>query len=400
MFIKTMKMEVNCLMELLQKSTIDLQHYAGIHHKRYSKQPQAIDIDDDNEVTEPQKVLKDLKDICTGLFYTFSHGKKGNRYRLLFQLDESITDEDDLKLLIEYMNYYLQSKDLPADSLAPGSTIPIRGGVKGYEVNNLNITLNTDKWLSKAKEHFAERINNMREQQKKKTEQMKNNLNNPVTYDELKEMIETIGHIPSGEGRETTKKWLQIVYALKHQVQMELLEEDEGFELFHIVSGGESGQKQWNDIKPTGQVSVGTIVYHATESGYRRKHAYNQSLQVASDIIDHEQINVKQYIPVDVAVELLQRNQKLLVDSPTNSGKTTAFIDAFKQLANEDNHYYIFTAPTTALTEQIAKEHNLPSIIGGKKNLKHNVVSHALKGQKIFVSVYDKTTDLVGYLKK
>jgi len=36
-----------------------------------------IDVDDDEEVTDPKQVLNDLKDYCTGLFYTWSHGIKG-----------------------------------------------------------------------------------------------------------------------------------------------------------------------------------------------------------------------------------------------------------------------------------------------------------------------------------
>lgn len=435
-----------------KKPINELQHYAAIHYKKYRQQPQgvdmalitndtkrkghaelyttsdlleslssgqsvllsnfeldkqnnirfisssafAIDVDDDLSRTDPLKVLESLKDTCTGLFYTFSHGKKGNRYRLLFQLDYPITQSDDLSILIDYMIFYLKEKGLPVDGKAKTPTQIIRGGIAGYEVNDFNTTLNVNRWLTKGKAHFAEKLKKMEEQRKNK---LKDNLRNPVAYDELKEMCESIGHLPSGDGDETTQKWLQVVYAIKHQVQMELIDDNQGFELFNIVSGHESNEKYWNGIKPSGHVTVGTIVHLATESGYKRKHKYGYALQDVPETIERERISVKRYIPTDVAVDLLQRQQKLLLDSPTGSAKSTAFINAFKELANRDYHYYIFATPTIPLTEQLAKEHDLPCVTGGMKNTERETTNKAIKGHRIFVCTYDKTADLVNHLE-
>jgi hypothetical protein len=364
----------------------------------------AIDVDDDDLITDPLEVLTDLKEICTGLFYTFSHEKKGNRYRLLFQLDQAITNQNDLADLIDYMIHYLKNKGLPVDGKAKSPTQVIRGGNKGYVTNDLSTTLKTNLWLQAAQIHNAKKRKAVDEQRKKNADQLKEHLNNPVTFEELKSMCNAIGHIPSGAGDAITKKWLQVVYAIKHQVQMELIDDEQGFELFSIISGGESNEKYWNSIKPSGFVTVGTIVHHAQQAGFRRRKSYGYALQDTPEVIETEHIKIpvikgkETYIPVAVAKELIQRQQSLLVDSATGSGKTYSFIKAFKELATPDNHYYIFAAPTRAIAEQTAKAHALPCIIGGIKNLKNEITRLAVNGQRVFVCVYDKTAELVSHL--
>lgn len=358
----------------------------------------AIDVDDDKQVTNPLQVLNDLKDICTGLFYTFSHNKKGNRYRLLFQLDGSITDQGELSALIDCMIMYLKDKGLPVDGAAKSPTAIIRGGIAGYEVNDISTTLQLSEWLPKAKNLAAERLKVLEERRKKRLDQLKDQMDNPVTYEELRAMCEAIGHIPSGSGDDSTRKWLQIVYALKFQVQTGLLEEHQGYELFDLISGGESNEKYWNGIRPYGNVTVGTIVHHAYDAGYKRKHKYGYALREVQETIVTERITVNKHLPVEVAKELLERKERLLIDSPTGSGKTTAFINAFKELANKDYHYYIFAAPTIPLTLQVAQEHNLPGITGGMANLRNDVTRKAIAGQRIFVTTYNKAAELISYL--
>lgn len=359
-----------------------------------------IDVDDDLSVTEPLQVLEYLKDICAGLFYTFSHGKKGNRYRLLFQLDSPITKQEDLADLIDYMIHYLKNKGLPVDGQAKSPTQIIRGGIAGYEVNDLSVVLKLDIWLQAAKIHSLEKRKAIDAKRAENSDQLKEHLKNPVTFEELKEMCEVIGHIPSGAGDEVTQKWLQVVYAIKHQVQAELLDNEQGFELFNVVSGGESNERYWNSIRPSGFVTVGTIIHHAQQSGYKRKNKYNYALRETPETIERERIQVKGHIPVEVAKDLIQRRQRLLIDSPTGSGKTTAFMGCFKELANRDYHYYIFAAPTIPLTEQIAKEHEVPCITGGMTNLRHEITSKAIAGHRVFVTTFDKAAELVSYLEK
>ena len=359
----------------------------------------AIDVDDDYKITNPLHVLEDLKEICVGLFYTFSHGTKGNRYRLLFQLDKSITDSDDLKCLIEEMIHYLKGKGLPVDAAAKNVTQVVRGGVQGYKLNNLTTTLKVNEWLPRAKLRAEIRIHELEAQRKAQAERMKSDLLEPVTYEELKEMCKKIGYIPSGNGSENTSKWLQIVYAIKNEVLNGVLDEVQGYELYKIVSGKEASESYWNSVSPRGEVTVGTIIHHAKEVGYVRKHTYKQAQQETLETIPIEEIKVEEQLTTEIAKQLIQRNQKLLVDSPTGSGKTTSIMAAFKELASKKWCYYIFTAPTIILSEQIAAEHDVPCLNGNTTNERNTITEKALQGERVFVSTYDKVSKLILYLK-
>ena len=358
----------------------------------------AIDVDDDKQVTNPLQVLHDLKDICSSLFYTFSHGKKGNRYRLLFQLDGPVTDQGELSALIDYMVVYLKDKGLPVDGAAKSPTAIIRGGIAGYEVNDLSTTLKLSEWLPKAKERAAAKLAILEEQRKARLKQMDKDLLNPVTAEELRSMCEKIGYIASGNGDDSLNRWKQLVYAIKNEVLHGDLDEIEGYELYCIISGDEANERYWNSIKPYGHVTVGTIIHHAINAGYTRKHKYSYAQQKTVETIPHEQIKVKDHLTPEIAKTLIQRKQRLLVDSPTGSRKTSSFMGAFKELANKDYHYYIFAAPTIPLTEQVAKEHSVPCITGGMKNIANEITTKAINGERVFVTTYDKTAELIHYL--
>ncbi|WP_226669408.1 DEAD/DEAH box helicase family protein [Metabacillus litoralis] len=357
-----------------------------------------VDIDDNDEVTEPIKVLNDLKDICMGLFYTFSHGKKGNRYRLVFQLDQSITDLDDYKVLVEDVMDYLKNKGLPIDESAKSPTQVIRPGMMGYEVNDFSTTLPVNEWLPKARLKAEIKKLNRETEQKARAKRFKDSMLQLVTFDELKEMCKTIGYIPSDGKDGTRTKWLQIVYALKNEVVIGNLNEKQGYELYCIISGSESSEQYWDSIKPRGEVGIGSIIKHAKDGGYKRKYKYNYAWQETSESIPTESIKVKEHLTIEVANDLIQRKQRLLVDSPTGSRKTSSFIGASKELASKDWHYYIFTAPTIPLTEQIAKDHNIPCALGGMKNLGNEVTTKAINGERVFVSTYDKAEEIIRHL--
>lgn len=358
----------------------------------------AIDIDDDLEITDPLQVLDELNDIACGLFYTFSHGIKGNRYRLLFQLDEPITQQQDFNILIEYLMDYLKSKSLPVDAVAKNVTQIVRPGIKGYELNNLHAKIKVSEWLPKARIKAQAKLEILEAQRNSRAKQMNYDLYNPVTYEELKEMCEAIGYIPSGNGDDATKKWLQIVYALKNEVINGELTEDEGYELYCIISGPEENERYWNSLRPYGHVTTGTIVHHAAQHGYKRRHKYKHAQQETLETIPQERIKVNQYLTPDIAKELIERKQKLIVDSPTGSRKTSSFMAAFQELASEEYSYYIFTAPTIILSEQIAKKYNVPCLTGETTNAFHSVTTAAVKGERVFISTYDKVSELVSFL--
>jgi len=350
-----------------------------------------IDIDDDYKQTDPPYLLKQLNDICTGLFYTFSHEIKGNRYRLVFVLDESITDKKDYEILVRYLMNHLRKFNVPVDEQVKNPTALARTGIKGNLINNYDVRLNTSKWLSEAKEFYKKELE---AKEKQRTKMLQESMNNPVTYEQLLEMCNAIGHLPTKTSYEITQQWLQVVYALKHCVNMDFIDDQQGYELFNIVSGGESNEKYWNSIGAHGDVTVATIIYYAKQRGYKHKANYSYALKDTPEIIETETIRNKDYIQTETMVNLIQKEQKLLVDSATGSGKTTATVNAFKQLANEDYTFYVFSVPTIVLAEQVAKEHDIPCIKGGIRRINSEISESIYKGKRVFVSTYDKIVEL------
>lgn len=398
--------------EIINKSKSHLGDFRFISASAF-----AIDIDDDHQVTEPIKVLKDLKDICVGLFYTFSHGKKGNRYRLVFQLDQPITSLEDYKALVEYVMDYLKNKGLPVDTGAKSPTQVVRPGILGYEINDLSTALPVNEWLPKAR--LAAEMKRAATQ-KERAEQFKESIYRPTTFDELKEMCEAIGYIAGKQGDEVMKKWLRIVYALKNEIDMGNLSEEQGYELYGIISGQESDERFWkwlmrskSNIKDEDKSTVGTIRKYAREAGYKRKHSYHYAMQEPPEPIPVEIIKVDGHLTAEVIKDLIERKQRLLVDSPTGSRKTSTSIQAFKELYRQtivafrelwkqnkqgECHFYIFSAPTIPLTEQVAKEHDIPCIKGGMTNLKTEVVNRSTESGGVYVCTYDKTAEVIQLL--
>ncbi|MCU7712992.1 DEAD/DEAH box helicase family protein [Priestia sp. JV24] len=349
----------------------------------------AIDIDDEFEITNPQEVMFQLKDEAVGLFYTFSHGKKGNRYRLLFQLDQTINDELKMKGIIEHMAKRLQGMGLPVDAQAKNTTVPVRGGRRGYEIINVHNKLNTYDLLESVKVMQSER-------QKSLYDEFKKDLR-PIHFDALKEMAEHIGHIPSGVGQ--GELWKRLVVGIKHYVNTGYITDSEGFELFDIISGGEQSERAWRGLRANGQATIKSLEYEARNKGYKGKYLHYTNDQEIESTFEKEIIKVAGYIPTEVAKNLITRKQRLLVDSPTGSGKTTAFINAFKELSDESKHFYIFAAPTIALTEQNAISHKLRAVKGQTSNLFKIINQDVKNGQRVFVSTYDMTPVLIEFLQ-
>lgn len=354
-----------------------------------------VDIDDDNKVTDPKQVLDNLSSYCAGLFYTWSHEIKGNRYRLVFQLDKQITNELDYEVLVDYLLLELKGIGLPVDDVASRPTEIVRGGNKGYLLNDAESFIKVSEWLPTAKKFYKKKLERIERNRKK---MISDSMNNPTTYEQLEEMCLKIGHLPSKTSHEITQKWLQVTYAIKHCVNMGTIDDQQGYDLFNIVSGNESNQKQWQSIKPRGDVSIATIIHFAQKNGYIHN-PYTQSLKHTPELIEKETIYNKDYIETETMINLIKRNQKLIVDAATGSGKTTATVNAFKQLAKDDTSYFIFTAPTIVLAEQIAIDHNITCIKGSKK-IYSVINSELVQGNNVFVSTYDVTNVLINHIKK
>jgi hypothetical protein len=348
----------------------------------------AIDIDDDQQVISPEEVMFSLKNKVAGLFYTFSHGLKGNRYRLVFQLDQSINDELKMKGIIEMVANDLKNLGLPVDAQAKNPLQIVRGGKHSVLVNEQN-RLDTNKLLERLKQETLKRQQDLYNSFEKELR--------PVSFKVLKEMAEKVGHIPSGEGK--GELWKRLVVGIKHYASMGHITDEEGFELFDIISGGEQSQKAWEQLRSNGQATIKSLIYEAKNKGYEGKFTYYENEEQQKVSYSREIIKVNRYLPIDTAKEIISRKQRILVNSPTGSGKTTSFLESFKDLENADSHFYIFSAPTIALTLQNATKHGIMSVKGQTKNLFKAINQKVKNGKRVFISTYDMTPILIEFLK-
>lgn len=365
-----------------------------------------IDIDDEYNETDVQTVLKHFKGRVSAAYYSFSHGKpnnKGgteNRYRLLFQLDKHLTDYETGKEIVkiirdELISLYPNFSASKIDIMQPKTLW--HGSKRPPIFIDESAFLNTELYSAKVELILERKREALKARRKDAAKDFRYQTNNPAIFPELVEMANAIGHIPSGTDQ--FEKWRNATLSIRSHEFEGQISEEEGLHLFDIISGGESDESTYFNYNPNGNMTLGTFIKYATDAGYKRKHKYGYALLETNEAIEKELIRVKGHIPVDIAKELLQRKQKILVSSPTGSGKTTAFINAFKELSSKDFHFYIFSAPTIALSEQIAAEHQLPCITGGMQNLRYEVTNMAAAGSRVFVSTYDKTSELISLLE-
>ncbi|MFC3526241.1 DEAD/DEAH box helicase [Marinococcus halophilus] len=220
----------------------------------------------------------------------------------------------------------------------------------------------------------------------------------PLPFDELKRMCEAIGHIPTSAGR--GQEWNQCVYAIKHYVEMKMIADEEGRQLFDIISGGEATEKQWNAIKPRGEATIGTLIHKAEEQGFKPSARTFQASISYGQTYTADRLEVKGYLQAKDIKPLIEEGGSILLDSPTGSAKTTSVIDAFQEIASKQKHFYVFACPTVALTDQVANDHSLRSVKGQTERVMANAMRDARQGKRVFVSTYDKVPALIEHLRR
>ncbi|MFJ7371423.1 DEAD/DEAH box helicase [Lysinibacillus sp. NPDC098008] len=107
-------------------------------------------------------------------------------------------------------------------------------------------------------------------------------------------------------------------------------------------------------------------------------------------------------ITTQLATRWIKRKQHLLINSQTGSGKTTSLMNAVLNLADPNtSEFYIFTAPTINLCEQVFKDHpNGTLLLTGKvKNKTELIEQHINQGYRVFICTYDQATNLISSLK-
>jgi superfamily II DNA/RNA helicase len=354
-----------------------------------------FDIDDDDCVTNPQEVLDQLNDICAGLFFTSSHGIKGNRYRLVFQLDAPVRNKQAYKYIFKVISDTLKSYGLPVDEQARDPLQRVRTANKGYLIGNLQAVINTAPILEQMHVETEQRL-------KEKAEKMKaygSRKFRIYTADELKEMARAIGYVADHE------TWFALGYALWSYIHEGHIDEIEGFEIFTILCDGNDESEKWYELRNPREMKIATFIKYAKEHGYKDcKYRYAQAkMEIFNKA---EKVKFKgEHIEISFARELLDAEQRVLVKAPTGSGKTFSFINASKELAAElaeenFNRFYLFTAPTIALTEQVAESNDILCVKGQVKDLFQKVKRYIKKGGRVFSVTYDLALFLSGIIEK
>lgn len=350
----------------------------------------AIDVDDDDEQTDVREVASMLEGKLAGLFYTFSHGIKGNRYRLVFQLDQVVTDENSLKGIAQVMANELIDMGIPADKQALNPRLPIRGG-KRAEMIDAQSFIRTEEYLQKAKQAAEEIIHTVQTNTKAGSSE-------PIPFSELERMVEAIGPLPHGQDEQTSATWKKIVYAIKSYTLSGHITEEEGLQLFDTISGGEAKLNQWNAIKNP-FANIGALINEAKRHGFTfRKSAFSQYKPIENSYETGTIQTRGKLTPEDIA-PLLERESWILLDSPTGSGKTANTMKAFQQTASTQPHFYIFASPYVTTTEQVASIHNCRAIRGETERLFKNLYADAKKGVRTFVSTYDQVPNTIRTLR-
>lgn len=361
-----------------------------------------IDVDDNNQATNPTDVLNALEGCC-GLFYTFSHGIKGNRYRLVFQLDRPIINDEELysAVVSELIDEIV--KDMPKlngviDRQVKSPTQVARTGVQGAIVKDFTRTIEAQKYIELVNQ---ERISRAIRRKENFDESQKQS----IPFSELERAAHAVGYIPSGIG---DGRWKSIVMAIKSYAESGFITDEQGYDLYAIISGEEASTKVWGGFKPKGLASIGTFIHHAEQNGFKFSY-YGGRTSDAESLERYKGLKIESksfasYIESDYMKELLEQEKRFLVKADTGSGKTRSTITAMKELAKElanDNvsRFYILTVPTIAITDQVEKDFNVMSVSGEIENLFSKMKAYVEKGNRVFVATYDMANTVATILR-
>lgn len=355
----------------------------GDEYSFISSSLMALDIDDDEKLTDPRKVLEELKEVCAGLFFTSSHSETKNRYRLVFALDETIHDEYIYKSVFKQLCNRLALLNIPVDENASSPLQRIRTAMKGYIINDLNAKLPVRQLIDQAKsekqKEVQQKLNELHEKSKVLI----------YSFEELKERAKTIGYV---EGFED---WQKLGYSLKSYVHEGHLTDQEGYEIFEILCGGNDESTFWDSLKAN-RITIGTFIYYSNQKGFKRSFKYYHAISNMKSPLPVEVKKFEKYIPVEFSKEMLKAEEKILIKSPTGSGKTSSLIRAAKELAEEhtangQTRFFIFSVPTIAITDQVAHDHKILSVRGQTLNLYQQIKEYINDGGRVITCTYDMT---------
>lgn len=354
-----------------------------------------IDIDDKELLLSPEKFLENEKETCVAVIYTPSHSIEENHYAALYQFDRDITSVDEYTAIVKRLIISLKRKypNLLIDTNVDKPLQIVRSKNTLHLFNdNLNVQLNSSQFEDAIKVELELSI-------ERSTKQFKGENYAPISYEELKKMALKIGAIPKGEGKYWM--WYRICMGIKHHHLCGNITDLQSEELLKIICGDDGDYEDWkNRFNPNGAITIGSFIYFATRVfGYNRdKTSYFQFVQKETPYKDLTIVTftIDDFIDSKLAFEVLSFQANILFTSPPNTGKTTAFVNAAKELVSTDSEAtVIFAMPNILLAQQIATQHSLPCISSSDPYSMHHLED---RDNKILVSTYDHTVKIISTL--
>ena len=411
------------LSELRELSRIDFEEYTNRDTEiKNAKQLQLVstnllvlDIDDDKGSTDPEEVFN--KSGAKAMYYTFSHGEisvfltKQKAYRLIFELDEAITDKGLLRFVQESLRDTLY-KQFPAlrpteyDGKMVGG-IDLLGDNFIFGSNKPNYHINEEAKPIEMRKYADERDaeNELKEYTTTQSRYQNSKLNPLSTTD--KEILEMAEHLGDTSSLLSFKQWTTIAIGLWNSAPNTISEETI-LEVLRIIDGNKHDDSFYlgyeRPLSNNGSTaSIASFIKLATDNGYKRSYTAKYTDNggpVIEPIIATETIKCKDYINVDDVMNLLNDPaRRILLVSDTNSGKTYATIHACKKyLENHKDTFVYFAAPTRALASQISNKYDLGDSLQDDKHA-YKLVKKAIdNGRRILCGTYDKATQVLYHL--
>lgn len=366
-----------------------------------------LDVDDVLGKVDPVEVMEQTGAIA--LYYTFSHHELSpintsmNRYRLLFDLSETVKGSYTLKQVQEeikdnILNKYpylhqqlIENKETKKTKKHDIDNIlkMFYGTNNGYEINENFQTYDVSKVLEEVeKENKFNQLTNKIEQ-----------LNAPRERTSKAEIMDIANFLGDMNDELNHDEWITLAIGLWNTAQFEKIDDDLIVEALQILDGNRNNKRYYLDKKRPlnnnrSQATIGTLFKIATDRGYKRTHQQqpSQEAEQAPQIATRTH-KIEKYIDKASMYELIANDDKrILVHADTNTGKTRASIEASQKYLEENKESFIYIAlPTKPLSEQAVKSYNLNQALLGNMNVDKAVKESIRNGSRLLVGTYDKT---------
>ncbi|MGE7624615.1 DEAD/DEAH box helicase family protein [Viridibacillus sp. NPDC096237] len=346
---------------------------------------------------------KGLRNLSIG----YIHSPSGdNCYRLVFILDRYITDYNFYKIMHGLICNMLKDYDFVSciDTSNSSPLALVRLG-RGYRYHNKQARVPYSLYIDDIQKELE---NKYATQYMSEDSEYKSGI---ITTDiEIHERLKFMGD------KETDyDTWFAMVQAIRS----ELGEDQQAWEAVRIASKDRNDGDFENEVQSifnNNEVKYtwGMFIKISNSYGYRPSYEVTEARRSAAIeagmlkenythiIKDTKKANIVKYIKPKMIIDMLNGSDTTLLESPTNSGKSTGIIKAFKTLTKESSkNIFILTVPYTSIIDNLLsddKDNEIAGYYASKEDDEfYNAMSTALMQDKkqIFITTYNATHKLV-----